>query len=82
MFVQNLGRRYGTSKMHFSPGGLGCCRSKALILSLLICCLWLLLLWESVIVLKGVKKVRSTIKLYSYYFSYYVSNDIDVTVIL
>ena len=29
--------------------------------------------------LKGVKKVCSTIKLYSYYFSYKVSNDIIVT---
>ena len=28
--------------------------------------------------LKGVKKVRSAIKLCSFYFSYYVSNDINV----
>ena len=32
--------------------------------------------------LKGVKKVCSTIKLCSYYFSYYVSNDINVIGIL
>ena len=31
---------------------------------------------------KGVKKVRSAIKLCSYYFSYYVSNDIQATGIL
>ena len=34
------------------------------------------------LILKGVKKVRSAIKLLSYYFSYYVSNDIHVTGIL
>ena len=33
-------------------------------------------------VIKGVKKVRSTIKLCSYYYSHYVSDDINVTGIL
>ena len=32
--------------------------------------------------IKGVKKVRSAIKLCSYYFIYYVPNDINVTGIL
>ena len=32
--------------------------------------------------IKGVKKVRSTIKLCSYYFDYSVSDDINVTGIL
>ena len=35
-----------------------------------------------VLYLKGVKKVRSAIKLCSYHFSYNVSNDINVTGIL
>ena len=34
------------------------------------------------LVLKGVKKLRSAIKLCSYYFRYYVSNDIHVSGIL
>ena len=34
------------------------------------------------LLLKGVKKVRSAIKLCSYYFSYNVSNGINVTGIL
>ena len=37
------------------------------------------LLRTSVQCIKGAKKVRSAIKLCSYYFSYYVSNDINVT---
>ena len=35
-----------------------------------------------IMIIKGVKKVRSTIKLYSYYFSYNVSIDKNVTGIL
>ena len=48
MFVpqqqQNLGRRFGTSKMHFSPRAYAAARSKAVVLLLLP-------LWDSVIVL-------------------------------
>ena len=49
---QNLGRRFGTSKMHLSPPvGKAAVRSKAVVLLLLTFCLLLLPLWESVIVL-------------------------------
>ena len=49
---QNLGRRFGTSKMHLSPSvAKDAVRSKAVILLLLTFCLLLLPLWESVIVL-------------------------------
>ena len=48
---QNLGRRFGTSKMHLSlPVAWAAVRSKAVVL-LLLTCLLLLPLWESVIVL-------------------------------
>ena len=48
---QNLGRRFGTSKIHFSPPPVAeaAVRSKMVILLLLICCLLLLPLWASVI---------------------------------
>ena len=50
---QNLGRRFGTSKMHLSPAvAWAAVRSKAVVLLLLLTfCLLLLPLWESVIVL-------------------------------
>ena len=49
---QNLGRRFGTSKMHLSPPvAWAAVRSKAVVLLLLTFCLLLLPLWESVIVL-------------------------------
>ena len=49
---QNLGRRFGTSKMHLSqPVAWAGVRSKAVVLLLLTFCLLLLPLWESVIVL-------------------------------
>ena len=49
---QNLGRRFGASKMHLSPPvAWAAVRSKAVILLLLTLCLLLLPLWESVIVL-------------------------------
>ena len=49
---QNLGRRFGTSKMHVSPHvALAAVRSKVVVLLLLTCFLLLLPLWESVIVL-------------------------------
>ena len=49
---QNLGRRFGTSKMHLSPRvAKAAVRSKAVVLVLLTFCLLLLPLWESVIVL-------------------------------
>ena len=49
---QNLGRRFGTSKMHLSPPmPKAAVRSKAVVLLLLTFCLLLLPLWESVIVL-------------------------------
>ena len=49
---QNLGRRFGTSKMHLSPpvAWAAVC-SKAVVLLLLTFCLLLLPWWESVIVL-------------------------------
>ena len=50
--LQNLGRRFGTSKMHLSPPmAYAAVRSKAVVLLLLTFCLLLLPLWESVIVL-------------------------------
>ena len=49
---QNLGRRFGTSKMHLSPPvAKAAIRSKAVVLLLLTFCLLLLPLWKSVIVL-------------------------------
>ena len=49
---QNLGRRFGTSKMHLSPlVASAAVRSKAVVLLLLTFCLLLLLLWEFVFVL-------------------------------
>ena len=49
---QNLGRRFGTSKMHLSPPvAQAAVRSKAVVLLLLTFCLLLLPLWEFVIVL-------------------------------
>ena len=49
---QNLGRRFGTSKMHLRPPvAEAAVRSKAVVLLLLTFCLLLLPLWESVIVL-------------------------------
>ena len=49
---QNLGRRFGASKMHLSLRVTWAdVRSKAVVLLLLIFCLLLLPLWESVIVL-------------------------------
>ena len=49
---QNLGRRFGTSKMHLSPPvAKTAVRSKAVVLLLLTFCLLLLPLWKSVIVL-------------------------------
>ena len=49
---QNLGRRFGTSKMHLSPVvASAAARSKVVVLLLFTFCLFLLLLWESVIVL-------------------------------
>ena len=49
---QNLGRRFGTSKMHLSPPvAWAAVRSKAVVLLLLTFCLLLLPLWKSVIVL-------------------------------
>ena len=49
---QNLGRRFGTSKMHLSPPvAWAAVRSKEVVLLLLTFCLLLLPLWESVIVL-------------------------------
>ena len=49
---QNLGRRFGTSKMHLSPPlAWAAVRSKAVVLLLLTFCLLLLPMWESVIVL-------------------------------
>ena len=49
---QNVGRRFGTSKMHLSPPvASAAVRSKAVVLLLLTFCLLLLPLWESVIVL-------------------------------
>ena len=49
---QNLGRRFGTSKMHLSPPvAWAAVRSKAVVLLLLTFCLLLLPLWESVMVL-------------------------------
>ena len=49
---QNLGRRFGTSKMHLSPPmAQAAVRSKAIVLLLLTFCLLLLPLWESVTVL-------------------------------
>ena len=50
--TQNLGRRFGTSKMHLSPPvALAAVGSKAVVLLLLTFSLLLLPLWESVIVL-------------------------------
>ena len=50
--TQNLGRRFGTSKMHLSlPVAWAAVRSKAMVLLLLTFSLLLLPLWESVIVL-------------------------------
>ena len=47
---QNLGRRFGTGKMHLSPQvAWAAVRSKAVVLLLLIRCLLLLPLWRSVI---------------------------------
>ena len=49
---QNLGRIFGTSKMHLSPlVAKAAVRSKVVVLLLLTFCLLLLPLWESVIVL-------------------------------
>ena len=49
---QNLGQRFGTSKMHLSPlVAEAVIRSKTVVLLLLTFCLLLLPLWESVIVL-------------------------------
>ena len=51
---QNLGQRFGTSKMHLSPPppvAWAAVRSKAVVLLLLTFCLLLHPLWESVIVL-------------------------------
>ena len=49
---QNLGQRFGTSKMHLSPPVTwAAVPSKAVVLLLLTFCLLLLPLWESVIVL-------------------------------
>ena len=46
----NPGRRFGTSKMHLSPPvALAAVRSKEVVLLLLIRCLLLLPLWDSVI---------------------------------
>ena len=42
----------------------------------------LIYMYLEILHLKGVKKVRSAIKLCSYYFSHYVSNDTSVTGIL
>ena len=53
---QNLGRRFGASRVHLSPppppppAALAAVRSKAVVLLLLTFCLLLLPLWESVIV--------------------------------
>ena len=51
--MPNLGRGFGTSKMHLGSGGLGCCPFLAVVLLLLLLtfCLLLLSLWVSVIVL-------------------------------
>ena len=47
-----MGKRFGTSKMHLSPSvAKAAVRSKAVVLLLLTFRLWLLPLWESVIVL-------------------------------
>ena len=56
MFVlqqqQNLGRKFGTSKMHLSPPvAKAAVRSKAVVLLLLTCCLLLLPMLDSVILL-------------------------------
>ena len=49
---QDLGRRFGASRMHLSPpGAWAAVRTKAVVLLLLTFCLLLLPLWESVIVL-------------------------------
>ena len=49
---QNLGRRFGTCKMHLIPPvAWAAVRSKAVVLLLLTFCLLLLPLWESVNVL-------------------------------
>ena len=49
---QNLGQRFGTSKMHLSPPvAKSAVSSLVMALLLLICCLLLLPWWESVIVL-------------------------------
>ena len=49
---QNLGRKFGASKMHFSPPvALAAVHSKVVVLLLLIPCLLILPLWDSVIVL-------------------------------
>ena len=49
---QNLGRRFGISKMHLSPSvALAAVHSNAAVLLLLIRCILLLPLWNSVIVL-------------------------------
>ena len=49
---QNLGQRFGTSKMHLNPSVVwASVLSKAVVPLLLTCCLLLLPLWESVIVL-------------------------------
>ena len=49
---QNLGRRFGTSKMHLGPPvAWAAVRSRAVVLLLLTYCWLLLPLWESVIVL-------------------------------
>ena len=51
------------------------------VLTLFCCIAWLYIIGVS-LCLNGAKKVRSAIKLCSYYFSYYVSNGINVTGIL
>ena len=49
---QNLGWRFGASRMHLSPSvAWAAVCSMAVVLLLLTCCLLLLPLWESVIVL-------------------------------
>ena len=48
----NLGQRFGISKMNFSPEvAYAAVRSKAVVLLLMICCLLILSLWNSVIVI-------------------------------
>ena len=59
---QNLGRRFGTSNMHLIPPvAKAAFRSGAVVLLLLIRCLLLLSLWDSVVVLCSV--VRSLVSI-------------------